>query len=642
MTDSNQDAFEPLPGRLGTREDGGPSFRQQVMRAVGRAGGYRRPHGPKTAAGTGRFNKRGRGAQIAASLPPEAGWRFDRDAGMRVRPRRVIAKMRIVKKLRPQSRAAYAHFRYLRREGVTLDGERAQVYSALEDRADVAKFLERGVGDRHQFRLMISPEDAAEIASLRDFTRRLVGQMERDLGTTLDWVAIDHHNTGHPHTHIVIRGVTDQGKTLIIASHYITCGIRHRAREITTLELGPQRERELQYSLRHEVGQDRLTRLDRALLNAADAAGVFDLGHANLRGFGRHLLIGRLQKLERLGLAWAKAPGRWVLSGGMERTLRDIGERAEITDIFQRTVAARGLGRRHHVIHRDPQMTEITGRVIGKGRAVGEHPDKVHLLIDATDGRVHYIELSRVVAHTAQVDRIIEVAPARSRGIERGHTVLAGADHVATLADKAREWSRSDGGGVLALTGRVGVFEQTNAGQADAAPGLRVRVLSVIGLEAQVTAPAATWLDRALLAPTAAAISDRGFGRELRDALARRQRWLVEQGLARRQGGQIALDRNLLAALAAREVRAIGEKLAKARGLSLRVPRRGERVSGRYHQTLELVSGPYALLETSRELTLLPWRRAIGKAQGHTVSGLVVDQGVDWEIGRQRRLFRAI
>ena len=56
-----------------------------------------------------------------------------------------------------------------------------------------------------------------------------------DLETTLDRVAIDHYNTGHPHSHIVIRGVTDQGKILYIASDYIAYGIHHRARELVTL-----------------------------------------------------------------------------------------------------------------------------------------------------------------------------------------------------------------------------------------------------------------------------------------------------------------------------------------------------------------------------------------------------------------------
>jgi len=231
MTDDHREAFEPHLGRLAA--DSASTFKRQVMRAVGRAGGNPRRVTSKTSGGSGRFNARGRGAKIAATLPREIGWTFDRNAGMRVRPRRVIAKMRIVKTCRLQSRGR-DQLRYLRREGVTFDGER-QIYTALEDAADTASFLDRGRDDRHQFRLVISPEDGAEIGSLHDFTRRLMGQIERDLETTVDWVAIDHYNTAHPHTHIVIRGVTDQNKILYIAYDYLTHAIRHRARELVTL-----------------------------------------------------------------------------------------------------------------------------------------------------------------------------------------------------------------------------------------------------------------------------------------------------------------------------------------------------------------------------------------------------------------------
>ena len=74
--------------------------------------------------------------------------------------------------------------------------------------------------------------------------------MGQDLGTRLDWVAVDHHNTGHPHSHIVVRGVTEDGKILNIAGDYIAQGIRARASEVVTLELGPQTEQEVQQKLR--------------------------------------------------------------------------------------------------------------------------------------------------------------------------------------------------------------------------------------------------------------------------------------------------------------------------------------------------------------------------------------------------------
>src|ERR1700761_8036305 len=95
-------------------------------------------------------------------------------------------------------------------------------------------------------------------------------QMEEDLGTRLDWVAVDHFNTGHPHTHIVLRGRDDRSHDLIIARDYMAEGMRERAAEIVALDLGPKTDRQVENRLRDEVGQERLTSIDRDLLRHAD------------------------------------------------------------------------------------------------------------------------------------------------------------------------------------------------------------------------------------------------------------------------------------------------------------------------------------------------------------------------------------
>lgn len=81
--------------------------------------------------------------------------------------------------------------------------------------------------------------------SLRPFVRDLMTNMERDLGTKLDWVAVDHHDTGHPHAHIVVRGVRDDGVTnVVMGRDYIGHGIRQRAEELVRLSWArPPRKR---------------------------------------------------------------------------------------------------------------------------------------------------------------------------------------------------------------------------------------------------------------------------------------------------------------------------------------------------------------------------------------------------------------
>ena len=249
---TDEDHFRIRPGRVRDRSGGRTvravrqrpkTFLAEVHQAIRRAGGDPNRLG-SAGKGSGRFNARGRGATAAAGLKDRSAWSRDARGG-RTRARRVTVKARIVK-LNPQrgaargrsfvsAKAVDAHLRYLERDGVNRHGEKGQVYSAERDAVDGSTFLDRGRDDRHQFRFIVSAEEGVELADLRETTRDLMKAMEADLGTRLDWIAVDHHNTGHPHTHILLRGVTDDGTILNIAGDYIAHGIRERASEIVTL-----------------------------------------------------------------------------------------------------------------------------------------------------------------------------------------------------------------------------------------------------------------------------------------------------------------------------------------------------------------------------------------------------------------------
>jgi type IV secretory pathway VirD2 relaxase len=208
-----------------------------------------------------------------------------------------------------------AHLRYLERDGVTKDGEKGQVYSAERDVEDGRAFLDRGREDRHQFRFIVSAEDGAELSDLRTTTRDLMQQMETDLGTKLNWIAVDHFNTGHPHTHILLRGITEDGKILNIAGDYIAYGIRERASEVVTRELGRQSELEVTKQLEREVDADRFTGLDRMLIAEQRGREFSDLRpDQDMRDTfrqNRALLIEWARKLERMGLATEIEAGKW-------------------------------------------------------------------------------------------------------------------------------------------------------------------------------------------------------------------------------------------------------------------------------------------------------------------------------------------
>jgi hypothetical protein len=233
--------FRIRPGRI--RERGArigkrqPSFINQALKAAAKAkGAALTPAEFSSRAGAGQSSgrkRRGPGARrprkgkcSRIGRGQSAADRLRRSVERRgpgERLRRVVVKAHIAR-LKLGSRKADAHLRYLQREGTTRDGGRGTLYGPDTDQADGKDFLDRGREDRHQFRFIIAPEDGDRIEDLRSFTRDVMQQMQEDLGTKLDWVAIDHFNTGHPHSHVLIRGKEESGKDLIIAQDYITDG----------------------------------------------------------------------------------------------------------------------------------------------------------------------------------------------------------------------------------------------------------------------------------------------------------------------------------------------------------------------------------------------------------------------------------
>ncbi len=208
-----------------------------------------------------------------------------RSGGLFDRTRRVVVKSRIVRH-RGRYRSAQPRSPptspISKREGVTRDGENACMFDAQSETADENGFADRCRGDRHYFRFIVSPEEGVEMTDLKAFTRDLLADMERDLATRLDWIAVEHWNTNNPHVHLLVRGTADDGRDLVISSDYITRGMRARAEDLVTIELGPKNELEIHSALERDVMAERWTRLDRAIARQADETGLIDLRPSRL------------------------------------------------------------------------------------------------------------------------------------------------------------------------------------------------------------------------------------------------------------------------------------------------------------------------------------------------------------------------
>ncbi len=570
------------PGRIQHGNCGGKrpqTFVGEVMRAAKKAGHV----GNSFRSSQGRSRSRfGRGRRAAISIR------------LRSNARRVVMKARVVRHQGTRFRSAPLpkHIAYLKREGVTRDGENARMFDAGSDIADERAFAERCEDDRHHFRFIISPEDAAELGDLKTFTRELLLDVEKDLGTTLDWVAVDHWNTDNPHVHLLIRGRADDGQDLVISREYISRGFRDRAAERVTLELGPRSEQEIRTALKREVEAERWTSLDRALRDISDECG----GVADLRPGPnaedpelRRFLLGRAAKLERLGLADPVGPACWTLKPGLDQTLRQLGIRGDIIKTMHQAMSAGGHDPdiSTFALHGAEPSDPVLGRLVRRGLD-DELKGTAYAIVAGIDGRTHHLKFSN---------------------LEMTGDAPAGAIVEARIYDDAKGRRR------LSLATR-----------------------SDLSIEMQVTASGATWLDRQLLAKDPP-LSGGGFGAEVRDAMEARVDHLVEEGVARRQGQRVVFARDLLATLRRRELEEATSKLAAETGLAYQPAAEGERVSGIYRQRVTLASGRFAMIDDGLGFQLVPWRPALEKELGREVRGVIAPGGnVEWSLGRKQGL----
>ncbi|WP_179867836.1 relaxase/mobilization nuclease domain-containing protein [Rhizobium anhuiense] len=507
------------------------------------------------------------------------------------RSRGAVIKARVV---RHSARTAPLgqHLNYLRREGVTRDGEKARLFGPGSENADAGAFAERCQDDRHHFRFIVSPDDALEMSDLKSFTRDLVGQMEKDLGTRLDWVAVDHWNTEHPHVHLIVRGVRDDGHDLVIARDYIKEGMRDRARDLITQELGPRTDLDIRRTLERQIETERWTQLDRQLVRDGRDTGIIDL--APIPGQQpdefHALKVGRLRKLESLGLAGQVGNAQWFIKSEAEATLRELGERGDIIKRMHKALTERGIerGSAGYVLAAESLDVPVVGRLVERGLD-DELNGTAYAVVDGVDGRTHHIKLP-------DLDAAGDSAP--------GSIV------------ELRKFDDARGQRRVALA-----------------------VRSDLDIDAQVTASGATWLDRQNIAREPVALSEGGFGAEVRQAMSARAEHLVEQGFAERQDQRISFGRNLIDTLRRRELEAAGDKLATETGQPFNRAGSGEFVAGTYRQRLTLASGRFAMIDDGLGFQLVPWTPSLEKQLGRHVSGVARDDGgIDWSFGRKRGL----
>ena len=578
-----------------------------------------------------------------------------RRSGDRNGRRRVIVKMRTVRMAASSRTALTSHIGYIRRDSALSMEDRGHLFDRDSDTVDSRQFVDAVSKDRHHFRFIVSPEEGAELADLKPFIRDLVGQMEKDLATRLEWIGAVHHDTGRPHAHLVIRGRHQDGHDLKIPQEYLYHAVREHAEDLITLELGPETAQEVARKRQAEPASERLTRIDSVLERQSDPNGMFELKTSPIDLRAQH--AARLRTLERLGLADKRGSGRWRLDPDFKTVLASLGERQDRFDILNRAIARTG-GRRIDADavfdSADPDARSVTGAVLETGMHGIMH-DRAYVIIDGLDGRAVFAETGGTEPTKLRQDMIISLAPAQrapeatDRAIDRvarkNGGLYSAAFHQKDDPRVTTETLRRHIMRLQAIARPANLYRSSDAvwtipddylqkvqtcEPADAR--LRkalIRVESPLSLAAQIKALGLTWIDT-FVAP---ADMLHGFGRQTADAQLLRRAFLAEIGIAADDGKPLTpehkaeLIRRDLAQAAQTLRQTIGKPYAPS-------PTQGE-VAGIYRGPVARISGKFAVVERALDFTILPWREGLERSRAMAVSVRMQPGSASWTIARR-------
>ncbi len=579
--------------------------------------------------------------------------------------RRVVVKFSLAKMQGNGSKIFKAHLDYVARESAAQENEKGGLYTAVEPEADTESFGERCKDDRHYFKIIISPEDGKDITNLTRFTRDLMIEVQRDMDTTLDWVAADHYDTGRPHSHIILRGVRDDGKDLVIPRDYISYGMRDRAEHLATLELGPVTQIDVAKKLAVMTRQERFTTIDKDLLYEA-TENVVDLSEIKQDGsdWSQRFKIWRVKNLARMGLAEKLGRGKWKLDENLERTLRRMGDRGDILKARHKAMRMTGVERpsRREPIY-DPLAGDakpITGRVLQVG-ILDDVNDRSFIVLDTLQGEAIFVETGKEAnVSNIQADMIVTIRPqtfepkssdytidkiAAKRGGVYSPSAHEAADPKASEAYiqahiRRLESMRRSGHAERNKDGtwqvpkdylkRASVFERENS----AGKPVQIILNSRLSLNKATEAIGRTWVDEEL-ASTNGALSREGFGIDVEKAKRDRMAFLRSQQLLSKSG---AVTKDTLSQLESLDLKAAAEALRKEIAKPyVGAPRKGS-LSGVFRKTVERPSGKYAVIESSKEFTLVPWRETMDRNLGRAIKGTIGRQTISWALTKGREI----
>jgi hypothetical protein len=276
-----------------------------------------------------------------------------------------------------------AHGRYLERESAAggeprREGDRLGL--AQQQTLDKLASEWQTAGDPRLFKIIISPEDGART----DFQRTandMMTALEAVLGSKLHWAGVVHRNTDHPHAHLIVRGIKEDGTAFTIPRSVVKNRLREAVQGSLTRQLGFRTLDDVQKERDAEVGAFRVTSIDRAIAKLLPQ----DLpdGSATVQA-ASELHKRRFRTLEKMGLASRQANGDWMIRADFQKRLqqmKDLQDRART--LFQSGVPISDPHAPMEYLERSPKLI---GRVLMTSE--DERTGSLQTAFETIDGKI--------------------------------------------------------------------------------------------------------------------------------------------------------------------------------------------------------------------------------------------------------------
>jgi len=264
--------------------------------------------------------------------------------------------------------------KYLAREGTDIDGGRAKLYGTDPD-----EYRANMTG--RNFRVFLSPQ--SDRANLTELTEKFVKKLELQTGYSLTWQAANHHNTAHPHSHLLINGKDRNGREVAFSRDMVRTFMRENARDTLTSMIGGRTRKEMALEKEAELSARRHTRLDETIKKLCD--GTFRPRPENA-GANRDRVLARLENLRGMGLcAWER--GGYMLSPRWEENLRSNGRYNTFLKARERLTRTDPSALRVY----SGEHGTVTGKVTSVYRTDGDASNAHAVVVECPDGKAYFI-----------------------------------------------------------------------------------------------------------------------------------------------------------------------------------------------------------------------------------------------------------